>query len=124
MTKRSLTICAVAAIALGFGTAVSADPAVTATAACTGRNNKWVTVTVDAPQDAIVIGYWGEAGPRQTGTRFVPDAGGSNPTGDYDIDIRLELWDIPTIEGHKVLATGSVHTPSCYSPKLATTVPK
>ena len=117
--KRHVLLTAILGLVCGatlYMGAAQATPTVTATATCGGRNNKWVQVTVDAPADSVIV-----VNGIQRQPRFVPDTGGSNPAGDYNQTLRIELWDTPTIEGHEVLATGQVVTPACTTAKLVTT---
>lgn len=116
MLRRSVYL--VAFVAVAFAQPASAE-GLTATASC---NGKWVNVTVDAPNTVVVVAFYGGKAVA-VGARFVPDTGGGNPAGDYDMDIRLETWDSTTIATHKVLAAGSVHTPNCAPVATTTTVP-
>lgn len=115
MLRKSVFL--VAFVLVAFASPVSAEGGLTATASC---NGKWVNVTVDAPNTVVVVAFYGGK-TVAVGARFVPDTGGGNPAGDYDMDIRLETWDSTTIAGHKVLATGSVRTPNCAPAPPTTT---
>lgn len=114
MKKSSILILATALV-IGLATPALADsadnapPALTATAVC---NGKWVNVTVNAPDSAIIVAKRPTGNWVAYGNKFVPDTGGSNAAGDYGIILALEQWDT-TQTPHIVLAAGSVNTPYC-----------
>jgi len=115
MKKFSIAIGLMAAI-LGFATPAHATnpPALTATAVC---NGKWVVVTVDAPDEAKILGKRPNGNWIAYGNKFVPDTGGANPAGDYDITIDLQRVQGNEQGGMNVVQVGSVHTPNC-GPKV------
>lgn len=86
---------------------------VDAAARCEG---KWVVVEVNEPSTSVVVATWGGKSV-MVGNRFIPDIGGGNAAGDYDIDITLEVR-ASTKADAAVLRTGTVHTPNC-APKPA-----
>lgn len=118
MLNRIALTTAAAGLVLAFTGTAGADAALAVTARCEG---KWVTVAVDVPDTAVVIAQYGGK-TVAVGNRFVPDTGGGNPSGDYDITIVLEQWDT-TAAGHTIIASGTVRTPNCVPVAPTTTAP-
>lgn len=108
-------ICLAVAASLAFATPVHAGEL--ASARCEG---KWVVVDVDAP-NTVRVTYQRLApipgNEIESGNHFIPDTGGGNPSGDYDNDLLIKVWD-----NGRVVGSMTLRTPSCVPRETSGTV--
>jgi hypothetical protein len=112
MKKSILTALTVAALALTATPTAAETDTLKVSASC---NDKWVIVTVDVPDTATIVARRPGGNWIVYGNRFIPDTGGGNAAGDYDITMRLEQRTDTALDA-AVIAAGKVTTPDCANP--------